>query len=427
MTGLAVAAAASCTLDECLENASECKGQECLDANTLATSTGDWWCKCTGGASGTALGAPAECEYTYGGCAEAENRQVCEASGQRCVAGTAGDAGDWRCACVAPAKGAPQSRGAAVCGLDECRDACLTCARAGAGEMDPCTLAGQECYDSDVSPAALSTWVCRCTEGVGEAPLAPAACQDGECVEGGAAWDVCRGAGQVCIDDDVAQDTWYCQCASDSTERALLAAVAACGVNECEATPANADVCRAAGQVCKDPDTRLESTGDWTCVCPGAGSVSAVGRAASCAVDECLVAANRAVCEARGETCTDPTAAAGDWNCTGVQLLPRGEDDDGCSFWACWWWLLLLLLCCCCCVILALLLFVRRRHENPDEDDWKNNTDFKATAEDAEGLEMEDEARAEYKEGAGVGRQESSKSLLYGQSEGGASTPSDAV
>eukprot|EP01063_Lacrimia_lanifica_P032317 TRINITY_DN550_c0_g1_i2.p1 TRINITY_DN550_c0_g1~~TRINITY_DN550_c0_g1_i2.p1 ORF type:complete len:977 (+),score=335.73 TRINITY_DN550_c0_g1_i2:125-2932(+) len=393
---------AVCTLDECLSHAGTCTaaGQTCFDPDIAVAALGDWECRCAPPAAQSATGQAADCSHDECGpngatcaaagqdCVDGDHRTLgdwtcqchspwdgvgkqapasmcthdeCESfgavcpDGQDCADGSHEDAGDWACVCkndaAVNATGAP-----ALCEVDECADACATCAGS------TCDDAGQTCTDMDTKAASLRDWVCACPPPTSAVPAVTSAqhcfydeCDDDavcgaagqECVDGN--WNVngdwacrcrhpetgnatgaaaacaldecetlgkttCEAAGQTCEDADAAQSNdWVCRCPSPSVNFGITAPAATCALDECQAVPA--PPCVAAGQLCVDPAPSPTSTDDWWCQCP-LDATREFGAVAACPVDEC--AEHAAVCTAHGQLCTDTNrspGALGDWAC----------------------------------------------------------------------------------------------------------------
>ena len=381
--GVAVAAHAMCMLDECLDTAksSICSsgGQTCKDENTSPTSVNDWVCNCVQPSIGSKVAAAAACVY-QGECLS--RASACTAAGQTCADPSLATADDWQCRCVAPTTGAARTAGPATCILDECVARCASCA----GTV--CTDAGQTCNDPDTSPNAKSDWTCTCnppatgaaranaavcvfdeciTQGAtctasgqqctdpntagtsindwtctciapstGQAVVSAATCaQKGECVTH---FTVCTSKGQYCDDLSTGPDDWVCKCPPPQTGVVAARSPAVCTLDECVAvcpTCANrgsGNVCTAAGQTCDDPDTSPKTTGDWKCVCPGAGNFVGLAKPARCRLDECAQAVT--VCQSSAQLCRDVNMdpkSTGDWQCecvapaTGMRVMGAAQ------------------------------------------------------------------------------------------------------
>ena len=79
----------------------------------------------------------------------------------------------------------------------------------------------------------------------------------------------------------------------------------------------NANFCTSVGQRCVDPNPNPNNSGDWYCECiaPAAGR-QAVGALADCKLDECKLAANRAICTSAGQECLDADQSRiNNWQC----------------------------------------------------------------------------------------------------------------
>ena len=295
----ATASAATCIHDECVTYASICEAasQTCSDPNTSPTSLGDWRCECSGQFVGTAVGRVATCSFV-GECVA--NAITCTAVGQTCRDPDTSVSGDWECICTAPEVGTSSLMSPATCTLDECGT-----------NGNVCTSQGQFCEDLNTNPASIGDWTCGCVPpSVGQKGTAAAAVctYSGECVENA---QTCIDAGQTCIDPSPAVGDWGCVCIPPSTGRGVASVVPFCKLDEC--TFRN-HICRAAGQVCTDPDQSPTSTGDWLCECLSPAVGSAKGQTAECVYEgECQT--KSVICRAAGQTCTDPSNEVGDWKC----------------------------------------------------------------------------------------------------------------
>eukprot|EP00754_Rhynchopus_humris_P028799 Rhum_TRINITY_DN15180_c2_g1::Rhum_TRINITY_DN15180_c2_g1_i1::g.138378::m.138378 len=296
---------APCVLDECLTDGLICarSGQSCKDPNVNPLSLNDWMCSCVGSSTGQAVAALAMCEFS-GECVA--NGGVCTAAGQYCRDRSSTKINDWECICVAPfTGGAPL--GAAVCTYDECQVY---------GSV--CQAAGQRCVDN--STLQLNDWKCECVESVAidNPPVfgQVARCRyNGEC-EANSVHGICTAAGQTCVDaGDAVFNNWECRCVHPM-DGSATGKPATCILNECNT---NADICTSVGQKCVDPNHGVDSTDDWTCECSGSDeSGSAIGKAATCTLDECSLQVNWAVCAGAGQLCVDPDTdpiSRQDWEC----------------------------------------------------------------------------------------------------------------
>eukprot|EP01059_Diplonema_ambulator_P000341 TRINITY_DN10278_c1_g4_i1.p1 TRINITY_DN10278_c1_g4~~TRINITY_DN10278_c1_g4_i1.p1 ORF type:complete len:6273 (+),score=1514.01 TRINITY_DN10278_c1_g4_i1:2553-18821(+) len=301
-TGSAVGGVAVCTLDECTIEANRdvCAtvGQICKDNNVDPTSKNDWYCKCAGSGTGSALMKAATCTYS-GECKD--GYLTCASSGQYCIDPDETRSGNWECRCVPPYTGSAVAT-VAVCEYDECTE-----------KSKICTNADQTCTDPNKSPSSRNDWYCECASPlVGKGVTTAATCSFvGECVSNAG---TCTSLGQTCVDPDtsVAGD-WMCVCVLPQTGNNATASAASCQLDECLL---HGSVCTSVGQQCIDPDTSPQSTDDWTCNCFGAGSGSARGIAAVCtyAAGECQT--NAKTCAAAGQACNDPDPTKpGDWEC----------------------------------------------------------------------------------------------------------------
>ena len=335
-------APATCELDECTVPCATCAmlpgsskhaclsaGQDCEDANKDPISTGDWWCKCKAPGLGTQRAAAAVCPIDE--CTILENANVCSGvitagkNSQMCVDDDLSLLGSWECQCAWPYTGKSGVGEAAKCLIDEC----IVPKEWNNGQDNGntiCSAAGQRCVDSKQDVDSLGNWVCQCedpSEGSAIAKPADMCTVSTLCVTNGAAC----GPQQLCKEKD---NAWYCECNTPLVGEALNGP-AVCVLDECVA---RCDTCAQQGmthtcgdQSCVDKDTSPESVGDWSCVCQQ-GTGSAVGAAAVCDVDECVVHA--VACEAVGQMCEDPnqdSSSMGDWMC--VCLAPASGASTG--------------------------------------------------------------------------------------------------
>ena len=313
--GKATGKLADCAVDECQVTAHRdvCThaGQTCVDPNTNSGALGNWECRCIGKAL-SAVAKPADCHVPPASWCGV-NGKTCTAVGQRCIAGTPLSAVG-QCGCIEPQTGANKTGAPATCELDECAATCPTCADSGAGNV--CTANGQRCVEGSKHPeTGLHDWQCVCANSGVAAVAAPAKCSVNECSLK-ANKQVCLGAEQVCVDPDTAEDStgdWYCECHKPWVGK-KVAGAAECTYDECMV---HAATCQAHGQTCMDPNVAASSSGDWKCVCVAPATGSAVAKAATCVyTGECADAAKEKICEDAGQTCVDPdTAKAGDWEC----------------------------------------------------------------------------------------------------------------
>ena len=249
----------------------------------------------------------AVCQQFEGECLEAGNGELCASAGQHCNDTTlVAVRGDWRCSCILPLEGSASGK-PATCTLDECAQACPTCA----GTV--CSDARQACLDPDQTPTALRDWLCVCPPPTaGNATATPAQCRFDECTSA-ASVATCATAGQACKDVSLTKTgDWQCECTGGATGSATGKPAACVYAGECVA---NSGVCSASqGQSCVDPDTTVAA--DWLCRCaaPYVGS-DAVGKAAECVYDECTLATT--VC-GPSQSCVDPIKSlerVGNWVC----------------------------------------------------------------------------------------------------------------
>ena len=300
--------AAPCVLDECLQEGLVCasEGQSCIDQNTNPLSLGDWKCICEGSSTGEAVKAIAMCEYE-GECVA--NAIVCTKAGQYCRDKTVENLDDWECRCVSPYTGGAAGA-ATVCSYDECQIH---------GQL--CSNAGQVCVDPDMGSTSRGDWECRCDSNAVPVRTEPYIMRLAECRYGGECQasnihTTCTAAGQTCIDTNTQEtDNWECSCVSPRTGAATKRA-ATCSLNECAV---HGQICTSVGQRCIDPKQEIDSLNDWTCECQGSDETgSAVGRAASCVLNECNILSNWDVCAKAGQLCTDPNQdprSKLDWQC----------------------------------------------------------------------------------------------------------------
>ena len=296
--------AASCVLDECEETCPSCEkdlcrkaGQNCVDANKDGSSLHDWACVCSGKATGQAKGVVAvcevdECAVECHSCADTGNGDgnVCTTTDTVCFDPNkdARSSSDWMCMCKPPAVG-NRTLAIPVCIVDEC---------VRLSTEEPACGDGQTCTDPNTSPVSLNDFMCTCPEPqTGTGLGLPAHCILNECnIQKN--FDVCKAAGQVCIDPvptPTSLQNWECHCADGGVFEVAKAAV--CVLDECVHTcdtcadSGAGNACTLMGQTCQDPVKTVASKNDWTCTCPG-GDLSATGRAAVCMVDECAEVTN---------------------------------------------------------------------------------------------------------------------------------------
>eukprot|EP01061_Rhynchopus_euleeides_P019024 TRINITY_DN3132_c0_g1_i4.p2 TRINITY_DN3132_c0_g1~~TRINITY_DN3132_c0_g1_i4.p2 ORF type:complete len:497 (+),score=198.41 TRINITY_DN3132_c0_g1_i4:252-1742(+) len=227
-----VGATAVCILDECTTQCETCAdhgsgnvckkaGQECVEGSTNPSiGKGDWRCKCKDSDS-FAVAAVATC--TLNEC-DGEAGRVCTASEQVCHDPDLSpeSLNDWECVCHSPQVGRKLG-GAAMCVYDECI------------RMDKtCTAVGQTCHDTNTAADSRGDWECRCpSPATGSAVAEAAVCTyvgDCEKAENAA---VCSKAGQSCFDPDVqVEDNWECRCVAPQTGVAKQGGPAACMLDE---------------------------------------------------------------------------------------------------------------------------------------------------------------------------------------------------
>eukprot|EP01063_Lacrimia_lanifica_P027693 TRINITY_DN3928_c0_g1_i1.p1 TRINITY_DN3928_c0_g1~~TRINITY_DN3928_c0_g1_i1.p1 ORF type:complete len:1904 (+),score=359.78 TRINITY_DN3928_c0_g1_i1:88-5799(+) len=342
---------AVCRLDECTTPCGDCEngacrdaGQDCIDPNTAASSARDWECQCRAPASGipaVGMQAPTVChinecvDTTCSGCAKG----TCEGQGQVCVDEdtTVGSLGDWECRCVAPAVGTAVAA-VAVCTVDECTEACATCAGT------TCSFVGQACVDPEVADS-LADWECWCPPpSSGRAVAAPAVCPLDECEAACATCEnaTCDASGQGCSDGSAFFNTlmdWTCTCPAPSVG-AAVAAAAQCTLNECDyetwqCASCAGTTCSSAAQDCVDTN-QTDAWYDWECRCPPPAAGARVGAPVpTCVLDECDAGCGTCeggACDAAGQGCVDPDpslAGVGDWYCQCVPPASGGRWTGG--------------------------------------------------------------------------------------------------
>ena len=308
---------AVCTVDECLKdevkNVCKFAGQECEDINPNALDT--WYCVCPTQNNKRRLGHAADCSPPPGWCET--DGHICQENGQGCV--------NESCTCLTPEVGTSVLKGVAVCTLDECSATCPTCANTGNGNV--CTEAGQSCVEGS---NAVQDWSCVCDEGFGIANLAVATCTLNECDEHGS---VCEDGGQSCVDPTPSPSTtgdWFCECTSaDATKK--VGGLASCHVDECATFGI---VCEDGTQMCQDTDKTTQ--GNWECLCPPPSKGSHTAGLATCEqIGECQFEPALSTCAPLGQVCVDPTDMAGDWHCAcvypqtpGAPTMPMGMGRD---------------------------------------------------------------------------------------------------
>eukprot|EP00755_Sulcionema_specki_P005329 Sspe_Gene.32491::Locus_15926_Transcript_1_1_Confidence_1.000_Length_1432::g.32491::m.32491 len=152
---------------------------------------------------------------------------VCERNGQVCKDPNTDSSslGDWECHCRKPATG-KRKGGTALCEIDECKTS---------GKI--CTNAGQKCEDKDTDEKSLGDWWCSCPDPlVGDAKQAALAeCKDppGECDKHG---HICKAAGQICVDPDKTKTgDWVCRCVEPAVGPDGQQKQAKCEIDECAA------------------------------------------------------------------------------------------------------------------------------------------------------------------------------------------------
>ena len=251
------------------------------------------------------------------------NAKICTDAGQTCFDPDTKTENNWECRCSGSAMGsnkmAPVAAGS--CTYDD-GDECKV-----AANRETCTNAGQYCFDPDTD--STGDWQCRCTEPATGTPgnQAVATCTLDECVlqcatcadKADGQGHACRKEGQTCTDPSKLSSStgdWMCKCV-EPAKGSQVAAAATCVLDEC-LTAANNAVCVSAGQKCVDPKQTTADTNDWECQCTGKGVGKGVTKPATCVVDECLEPAKLNVCANAGQTCFDPNtneASSGDYKC----------------------------------------------------------------------------------------------------------------
>eukprot|EP01063_Lacrimia_lanifica_P027985 TRINITY_DN4005_c0_g1_i1.p1 TRINITY_DN4005_c0_g1~~TRINITY_DN4005_c0_g1_i1.p1 ORF type:complete len:2496 (+),score=715.32 TRINITY_DN4005_c0_g1_i1:501-7490(+) len=347
--GAAVAAAAQCTIDECVASCPSCQDRTCVDAMQICADPApqhsnvlwDWSCTCQPPSTGQLVGRPApchidECEPFVSGCWTCANN-TCRNTFQECVDPEPLDSlGDWYCQCVRPANGSAVGA-VAVCELDECEVArCHSC------EDDLCSNAGQTCTDPDIDPREINDWFCTCVPpAVGRMGVAERArCIIDECfyVCPTCANTTCSAAAagtdfQNCKDDDtdhLSLNDWRCLCPKPYAGESTASAVAVCTLDECTyrtdtlCQTCAYSTCAGELQSCEDPVQTSESLSDWICHCPPPSSGNATTAAATCYLNECVETC--ATCARR--TCSH--AADGEQSCVDLNTLAASQYD-----WVC--------------------------------------------------------------------------------------------
>eukprot|EP00754_Rhynchopus_humris_P019179 Rhum_TRINITY_DN14635_c7_g2::Rhum_TRINITY_DN14635_c7_g2_i1::g.105732::m.105732 len=313
--GSALTAAATCTLDECLENFANCaaSGQECNDPDKSSSSLLDWECVCVAPGQGSQKRGVALCTYPTPGDECFTHQHTCNSAGQRCKDPDPAVTGDWVCECFAPFTGTAITGAKADCTLDECTATCGSCAKTPTGDV--CSDSGQLCKDLDTHAVSLKDWECSCINPQSGAskPMAKAVCVLNECVTH---LSVCDPHTQVCEDLNPSPDSlndWQCVCKLPARGVGKQAG-ATCVFDECTA---NGATCINRGQECVDPDKDPDKTDDWECRCIAPATGTAVAKVADCHYpmgDECE--ANQGTCSNKGQLCKDPdTAVADNWRC----------------------------------------------------------------------------------------------------------------
>ncbi|KAJ9444039.1 Neurogenic locus Notch protein [Diplonema papillatum] len=313
---------ASCSQDECeLHNTCQNRQQTCTDLDE--NKPDDWQCTCVAPLNGSAMTEAAnctidECDKTCDSC----EKGACD-SGP--VSQTCNDpdhselsTGDWTCTCPAPST-LYATKSVANCPLDECKEACPTCAGA------TCSANNQSCSDPIPMSKSLSNWVCACDAPANYTQLtAPVqSCDIDECTLHN---ETCNDANQDCHDPNhsIGFD-WLCVCRSPLSGSELNG-IADCAIDECNTTCSTCENGKCdtgvLPQTCSDPDHSEFSTSDWTCTCPSPSFNAATQNLADCPLDECdaiCPSCEQDACANASQTCYDPfpmTSSLSDWNCT---------------------------------------------------------------------------------------------------------------
>eukprot|EP01060_Flectonema_neradi_P034124 TRINITY_DN58_c0_g1_i1.p1 TRINITY_DN58_c0_g1~~TRINITY_DN58_c0_g1_i1.p1 ORF type:complete len:4215 (+),score=1091.97 TRINITY_DN58_c0_g1_i1:148-12792(+) len=300
-TGFAYGKPADCELDECVVKQAVCSlaGQVCFDPTKTADKLNDWECRCVPPTTGTpAKLEPATCK-NVGDCEDPTKSSICTAAGQRCIDPSSKVVDDWQCACTPPSTGASVTNGPAICVLDECTASCPSCANGVCGT--------QECVDPNTLPSSINDWICKCPNGGGQAVAKKAICDVDECAVHGS---TCTAAQQDCIDPDPREPMdWTCNCRTGSGSATAKPAV--CDLDECVV---NAPTCTTVGQTCVDENTAASSTNDWKCVCQPPATQSNYMGPATCEINECEKHGD--LCRNAGQICQDDDLTAPDtWMC----------------------------------------------------------------------------------------------------------------
>ena len=371
----AVAAAATCVLDECASVCLTCAdhgggnicanaGQTCTDPNTSPDSTGDWTCTCAA-SDVSAVANVATCQVDE--CTDVTNfgAITCNEVPRTTTDGCACECG-WRLPtlsfigagpgidsnCDAGCCNPTGRAGGAWCKIDatdagnladpRCMELLAlpeaeqiqTCTQPPSAQVaavqNVCQDAQQTCVDPDTSAKSIGDWRCECVAPAFGQPSVrgPASCVINECESEAAR--VCALAGQLCVDPSQSLNDWTCVCPKGAKGEGAQKAATCEWYGECAE---NVHTCQQVGQACFDPDVSV--TGDWVCQCvaPAIG-VSAHGGPASCTLDECLVqcatcadkgAGN--ICSAAGQICAEGSTSPGDikdWRC----VCPPGQDGS---------------------------------------------------------------------------------------------------
>ena len=324
---------ARCSKDECAGNDTCGEQQACVDPAKSASSIGDWTCTCLNDAT------KVEVAHAVAACGMDECESSPCGAGQLCIDTDYLVGQSYQCSCPGTGRGAKQ-QGGPVPSCDEC-------------STNPCG-AGQTCTDLNPAATSVNDFMCKCTNG-NQATGAPAQCNDAQC-----AGNPC-GPSQMC---KAQGDTFACTCTTPLSEGAV-GKPAVCVYDECKL---NADAC-AKGQMCSDPDTSPQVTGDFVCTCQTSQGVqmvgSKVGGHASCrpaggnGVDECAAkvstwtaacgrdqlcedkdrkVSNDYVCTCRGDATIQSVGAAA--SCPKLQSSAATPEQDDTSDSKWWIWLL---------------------------------------------------------------------------------------
>eukprot|EP01060_Flectonema_neradi_P038131 TRINITY_DN791_c3_g1_i2.p1 TRINITY_DN791_c3_g1~~TRINITY_DN791_c3_g1_i2.p1 ORF type:complete len:888 (+),score=196.35 TRINITY_DN791_c3_g1_i2:63-2726(+) len=262
--------------DDC--GASPCgMGQDCVDMDMMMD--GNYECSCQPPGMGTNQNGPVASCGADTDCTDPAN--VCVTAGQDCVDNDMMKDTNFECKCKPPNDATTAMNAAAMCpppAADDCNGS------------DACTMAGQDCVDTDMT--ADGNYVCSCKppNNATTAMNAAATCPTDDCAGG---MDVCTMAGQDCVDMDGMQDgNLLCRCKAPNIGEAMnAAAMCTMASDDCGSTPCGAT------QDCVDNDMTVNNM--FTCNCKPPGVGTAMGAPAACE-DDCTVS----VCGA-DQSCVD--------------------------------------------------------------------------------------------------------------------------